>query len=96
MGVKTFNDGPFDPARCAAACDAQTQFNAEHPRDGVSQVCRFFNAYTLLRNNVPVAMYCSFYDREWAASYATNEGQWRDGDHYTIYSSVSYTVGSPP
>ncbi|RMZ90916.1 hypothetical protein DV736_g1879, partial [Chaetothyriales sp. CBS 134916] len=48
-----WNDGqPFDPNRCAAACAAVTQFNADYLCSRAT--CRFFDTYILLDNGVPL------------------------------------------
>ncbi|GAB7343586.1 hypothetical protein MBLNU457_1588t1 [Dothideomycetes sp. NU457] len=90
MGYKLFQNQPFDIALCAAACSAQTQYNLAHPpQDGQPMTCQFFNTYILLKNGENVGQYCSLYNETWAPSYATNYGQYRGSDHYTIDHSYS-------
>ncbi|KAF1980186.1 hypothetical protein BU23DRAFT_3723 [Bimuria novae-zelandiae CBS 107.79] len=93
-GMKLYNDGPFDPSVCAAACQAQTKFDKEVLVDseGNYRACNFFNAYVLLKNDVPQGTYCSFYTREWDPSYAVNTGYFWESDVYKVVSSFSYTL----
>ncbi|KAI4122903.1 MAG: hypothetical protein LQ338_005555 [Usnochroma carphineum] len=80
----------YDPSTCAADCNAQTAYNKRHPAaDGSYQTCSFFNAYVLSVNGVPQGLYCSMYTQVWAASYATNYGQYRGTDRYS-YSIVLF------
>ncbi|KAF1834143.1 hypothetical protein BDW02DRAFT_598499 [Decorospora gaudefroyi] len=88
--VKTFPaDDPFDAQRCAQACEAETQFNLDHLNGRA--ICRFFNFYMSLKNGLPDQQVCALYTQAWDASYATNEGQWRGDDHYTITGSYAFT-----
>jgi hypothetical protein len=99
MGYKLFNDGaPFDPGRCAAACTAQTAYNIAHPpSDGSApMLCNFVNTYILNDNGVSQGQYCSLYNETWDASYATNFGQTRGSDIYTIDDSYSYSNATSP
>lgn len=100
MGFKLFTDGVFDAAKCSAACDAQSKYNLQHPpKTGSPQICRFFNTYILFKNNVAQGQYCSLYSQPWNSSYATNTGQYRGSDRYTISYSFSYynsTDNQPP
>ncbi|KAI8317307.1 hypothetical protein K4K59_008606 [Colletotrichum sp. SAR11_240] len=92
MGSKIFTNGPFDPKLCAAACTAQSEYNLRHPpKNAPAQTCQFFNTFFVLKNGVPEGQYCSLYSKSWDASYATNNGQYRGSDHYTISYSFSYT-----
>lgn len=93
MGVHIFTDTPFDPALCAAACTATSQFNLEHPPSDGSEprTCNFFNTFILLMNGQVQGQYCSMYTRAWDNSYATNNGQWRGEDHFTIQYSFTYS-----
>lgn len=86
-------DQGFNPQTCASACTAQSEYNQQHPAaDGTYQICAFFNAYVLSDNGVPQGLYCSLYNETWGPSYATNYGQYRDSDHYTVSDSYSYTL----
>jgi hypothetical protein len=92
-GMRLFNSGPFDPSLCAAACEAQTQFDKEHLADanGEYKPCNFFNAYVLTNKGVPIGTYCSLYTQSWDSSYATNTGS---GD-YSVLCSASYSATTP-
>ena len=52
----------------------------------------FFNAYVLSENGVPQGLYCSLYNETWGPSYATNYGQYRGNDEYSVSDSYSYSV----
>ncbi|KAI4196366.1 MAG: hypothetical protein LQ350_006617 [Teloschistes chrysophthalmus] len=83
----------YDPATCAAACKATTAYDSRHPAaDGTFATCAFFNAYVLSQNAVPQGLYCSMYTKAWDPSYATNYGQYRGSDRYTVSRSYSYTL----
>ena len=50
MGYKFFNDGPFSVEACAAACDAQTEYNIAHPpSSGYVPLCAAFGTYLLTK-----------------------------------------------
>jgi hypothetical protein len=93
-GMKLYNEGPFDPTLCAAACQAQTVFDREHlvAADGTYKPCNFFTAYILTKNDVPQGTYCSFYTREWDSSYAVNTGYFWEQDVYSVKNTVAYTL----
>ncbi|KAL8692578.1 MAG: hypothetical protein Q9218_002426 [Villophora microphyllina] len=83
----------YTPSTCAAACQAQTGYNSRHPAaDGTYATCSFFDAYVLSENAAPQGLYCSLYSKSWAPSYATNYGQYRGSDRYTVSRSYSYTL----
>ncbi|KAF2194800.1 hypothetical protein K469DRAFT_510701, partial [Zopfia rhizophila CBS 207.26] len=94
MGFKIFPDGSFDPALCAAACTATSNYNIAHPpATGEPRTCRSFNAYILLKNGNVEGQYCSLfgmYTRAWDSSHATNSGQYHGSDSYTVQNSVGY------
>ena len=94
LGYKLFTGTPFDPRLCSAACDAQTVYNfAYPPSDGTKpKACLFFNTYLLSMNGINQGQYCSMYTQAWGTKYATNDGQWRGTDHYTI--SYSFAFGN--
>ena len=95
MGVKIFSTGPFDAGRCAAACTAQSEYNLRHPpRTGSPKTCQFFNTYVLYKNREPVGQYCSLYNETWAPAFATNKGQTRGSDKYTISYSFTFSNGT--
>ena len=94
---KSWNDGsPFDPARCAAACEAESQYNIDHLCS--RSICRFFNTYILVKNGVAQGQICALYTRSWDSSYATNYGEHStDGaDEYTRTSSYTYSNHTDP
>ncbi|KAL8905525.1 MAG: hypothetical protein Q9207_002587 [Kuettlingeria erythrocarpa] len=83
----------YTPTTCADACNAQTGYNSRHPNaDGSYATCSFFNAYVLSQNAIPQGLYCSLYSKTWAPSYATNRGQYRGTDRFTVSRSYSYTL----
>jgi hypothetical protein len=96
MGAKIFT-GVWSVAQCSQYCDAQTKYNlATAPKDGTpAKVCKFFNTYLLtakMANGqvVPQGQYCSLYTEAWPIKYATNGGQWRGQDQYTVDYSFGY------
>lgn len=91
---KTFDDGKYDPANCAKLCQAQTAYNKAHPAQGATtyKACNYFNAYVLLKNGVPQGTYCSLYTKPFDATYASNGGQTRGSDVYTIAESFGFTL----
>ncbi|KAK4624866.1 uncharacterized protein CLAFUR5_05412 [Fulvia fulva] len=92
MGVKIFQGKPFDTGLCAAACTAQSKYNREHPgKNGYFQTCQFFNTYVLYNGTTAVGQYCSLYNETWPASFATNVGQWRGKDYFSIGYSYSFS-----
>jgi len=38
-----------------------------------------------------VGQYCSMYNETWSSSFATNKGQWRGNDHFTIGYSYAFS-----
>lgn len=90
--------GIWDVNQCSQYCDAQTKYNlATAPKDGTpAKVCKFFNTYLLtakMANGqvVPQGQYCSLYTEAWPIKYATNGGQWRGQDQYTVDYSFGYS-----
>ncbi|KAL1655473.1 hypothetical protein SLS61_001937 [Didymella pomorum] len=95
MGMRLLTDNaPFDPQRCAAICDATSQYNIDHPGDPSvpPRLCKFYNTYILNKNYISQGQACSMYTQYWNPSvYATNDGQWDgQGNRYTISSSVFF------
>lgn len=96
MGMRLLTDNaPFDPQRCAAICDATSQYNIDHPGDDPSKaprLCKFYNTYILNKNYISQGQACSMYTQYWEPLvYATNDGQWDgQGNRYTISSSVFF------
>ena len=87
----------YEPQTCANACTGQTTYNSFHTNpDGTYQTCVFFNAYVLSENGVPQGLYCSLYNETWTRDYATNYGQYRGSDRYTVSRSYSYALTNPP
>lgn len=95
--MRLFNDGPFDPAVCAAACEAQTEFDKKHLVDsnGEYKPCNFFTSYILTKNGVPLGTYCALYTQSWDLSYATNTGYTSGSDEYKVVCAASYSVTNP-
>jgi hypothetical protein len=95
MGMRLLTDNaPFDPERCAAICDATTQYNIQHPEAGKApRLCKFYNTYILNKNYISQGQACSMYTQYWDPNlYATNDGQWDgQGNHYTISSSTFFS-----
>lgn len=95
-GMKLFNNNPYDPALCAAACQAQTDYNVKHPaKDGSYKTCNFFTSYVLTKNDLPLGTYCAFYTRTWDTSYAVNSGYWYGTDKYSVRNAASYEIVTP-
>ena len=92
LTVKTFNSGPFDAGQCAAACSAESDYRRTHPNaDGTFQTCQFFNTYILYNNTVPTGQICSLYNETWPATFATNAGQYRGTDKFTVNYSYGFS-----
>ncbi|KAH6613051.1 hypothetical protein C7974DRAFT_428779 [Boeremia exigua] len=95
MGMRLLTDNaPFDPQRCAAICEATTQYNIDHPEAGKApRLCKFYNTYILNKNYISQGQACSMYTQYWDPNtYATNDGQWDgQGNHYTISSSTFFS-----
>lgn len=96
MGMRLLTDNaPFDPQRCAAICDATSQYNIDHPGEDASKpprLCKFYNTYILNKNYISQGQACAMYTQHWDPSiFATNDGQWDgQGNRYTISSSVFF------
>ncbi|KAI6859842.1 glycoside hydrolase [Hortaea werneckii] len=100
MGSAIFTSGPFNVQLCADACSMKSAYNKAHPpTDGSPvQTCQFFNTYILYMNGPsnPQGQYCAMYSESWPASYATNKGQYRGSDHFTIQYSFAYSNSANP
>ncbi|KAF2994574.1 hypothetical protein E8E13_001039 [Curvularia kusanoi] len=95
-GMRLFNDNPYDPSLCAAACQAQTDYDKAHPdADGTWKPCNFFTSYILTQNGVPLGTYCSLYTRSWDSSYAVNTGYYSGSDEYDVIDVGSYEIINP-
>ncbi|KAI0894267.1 hypothetical protein F4806DRAFT_498050 [Annulohypoxylon nitens] len=91
IGSKIFTNTYFDPALCAAACDAQNQNNLSHPPNrGRPQICRFFTTYLLYKNGQPIGQYCALYTQYYDSSYATNSGTRSGGNTWDVRHAYSY------
>jgi hypothetical protein len=94
MGMRLLTDNaPFDPQRCAAICEATTQYNIDHPETGKApRLCKFYNTYILNKNYISQGQACSMYTQYWDPNtYATNDGQYDgQGNRYTISSSTFF------
>lgn len=94
-GMRLFNDNPYDPSLCAAACEAQTTYDQNHPAaDGTYKPCNFFTSYILTKNDVPLGTYCSLYTRSWDETYAVNTGYYYGDDKYSVVNAASYTAST--
>lgn len=84
MGYKLFTSGPYDPRLCKAACDAQSDFDRQHPpTDGSNTaICSAFGSYLLTKTNssgaYPQGQMCTFYTSAWDAKYAVNTASYDD------------------
>ena len=80
---------------CTAACTSQTGYNSRHPpQSGKPNVCNQVVAYVLSDENVPQGVYCAMYSESWAPNYATNYGQYRGSDYWSVSQAYSYTNGT--
>ncbi|TEY46779.1 hypothetical protein BOTCAL_0314g00160 [Botryotinia calthae] len=87
--VKTFEYGVV---ACTSACTAQTKYNSEHPpSSGHPAVCNQAVVYVLSQSNKPQGIYCSMYTEVWAPSHATNYGQWRGSEYWSVSQAYSYS-----
>ncbi|KAJ8109530.1 hypothetical protein OPT61_g7393 [Boeremia exigua] len=92
-GMRLFNDNPYDPALCAAACEAQTQYDVSHPADdGSYKTCNFFTSFVLTKNDVPLGTYCALYTQGWGSQYAVNTGYYDGDDVYSVRNAASYLI----
>lgn len=95
-GFKLYNNNPYDPTLCAAACQAQTAYDKKHPaKDGSYKVCNFFTSYILTKNEVPLGTYCSLYTRSWDETYAVNKGYKNGANTYVVRNAASYSISNP-
>ncbi|KAL8998610.1 MAG: hypothetical protein Q9169_002361 [Polycauliona sp. 2 TL-2023] len=97
MGAKLFTNVAFDTALCAAACSAQSAYDLRHPpANGLAKTCQFYNTYAMYKNDIYQGQYCTMYNQTWEAKYATNTGQTRGGDRYTMqYSYIASNATDP-
>jgi hypothetical protein len=96
LGYKLLQTGSVDPSLCAAACDAQTAYNKDHPAGTDAYACNAFGSYILTKTNstgsYQQGQMCTFYTAYWDAKYATNTGGYDDsiGAKYTYSHSSFY------
>jgi hypothetical protein len=95
-GMRLFNNNPYDPSLCAAACKAQTEFDREHLADanGNYKPCNFYTSYILTQNDVPLGTYCALYTRSWDSSLAVNTGYYYGDDKYSVICAASYEAST--
>ncbi|RAR00397.1 hypothetical protein DDE82_007308 [Stemphylium lycopersici] len=95
-GMRLFNTNPYDPSLCAAACEAQTEFDKQHivDADGNYKPCNFFTSYVLTKNGVPLGTYCALYTQEWTKEYAVNTGYYYGDDVYKVICAAGYTAST--
>jgi hypothetical protein len=98
LGYKLFQDGPYNPLLCAAACDTQTQYNMAHPpKTGKPVKCSAFGTYILTMTNktgsYQQGQMCTLYTSFWDKVYAKNTAQFDDaiGAKYTFSYSFFYS-----
>ncbi|KUJ11847.1 uncharacterized protein LY89DRAFT_653320 [Mollisia scopiformis] len=97
MGYKFFSFGqvqtyPAGVQACTLACTAQTAYNSRHPPStGKPNVCNQVVVYVLSDENDPKGIYCAMYSEEWAQNYATNYGQYRGSDYWSVSQAYAYT-----
>ncbi|KAK7995178.1 hypothetical protein PG990_013951 [Apiospora arundinis] len=73
----------YQPEKCTKACADQASYERQHPTPG--------KAPPHLPNGVAQSQVCSMYTQQWDSSKATNFGQKRGNDQYTITFSLAYT-----
>jgi hypothetical protein len=88
--VQTFEGGV---EACTAACTAQTAYNSRHPPAAPAKpnVCNQVVVYVLSNNNQPQGIQCTMYSESWAQNYATNYGQYRGNDYWSVSQAYAYT-----
>ncbi|KAF2722470.1 hypothetical protein K431DRAFT_221934 [Polychaeton citri CBS 116435] len=99
MGYKLFQSGPYDARLCAAACDAQTDYDKKHPPSDGSTVplCGAFGSYVLTLTNSTGSyvqgQMCTLYTSNWDKQYAVNTVSYDDsiGAKYTYTYSYFYS-----
>ncbi|OMP85174.1 hypothetical protein BK809_0000274 [Diplodia seriata] len=101
MGYKLFQNTPFDPTLCAAACDSQTEYNIAHPpSSGYTPFCAAFGTYLLTMTNSTGSyvqgQMCTMYTSAWGKEYAVNTASYDDsiGAKYTYSYSYFYSKSS--
>ncbi|GME50821.1 Carbohydrate-binding CenC-like protein [Neofusicoccum parvum] len=97
MGYKLLQSG-YDVNNCAAACNAQNDYNIAHPPStGITPLCAAFGSYQLrvTQNGTTgdLGQMCTFYTSNWDSKYAVNTAAYNDGigAKYTYTSSFFYS-----
>jgi hypothetical protein len=96
LGYKLLQAGSVDPNLCAAACDAQTAYNAKHPTATDPYPCNAFGSYILTKTNstgsYQQGQMCALYTAYWDAKFAKNTGSSDPsiGAKYTYSHSTFY------
>lgn len=98
LGYKLLKAGSVDPRLCAAACDAQTEYNKAHPASETSTpvACNAFGSYILTKSNstgsYQQGQMCTFYTAFWDRKFAVNTASYDDavGVKYTYSYSSFY------
>ncbi|KAH7032684.1 uncharacterized protein B0I36DRAFT_347865 [Microdochium trichocladiopsis] len=97
MGYKIYQDQPFDPRLCGAACDAQTEYNIAHPPStGKAAKCGAFGTYLVQKTTSSgtwiLGQMCTLYTSTYNATLATNTGRTDpDRTQWTISASFFYS-----
>jgi len=88
--VQTFANGV---SACTAACTSQTAYNSRHPPAAPKKpnVCNQVVVYVLSDENQPQGIYCAMYSEQWDRFYATNYGQYRGSDFWSVSQAYAYT-----
>ena len=96
-GMRLFNNNPYDPSLCAAACQAQGEWDSQHHKeDGSYKPCNFFTSYILTKNGVPLGTYCALYTNSWLEDkYAVNTGYYYGDDVYSVVFAAGYSATNP-
>ncbi|KAH7039813.1 uncharacterized protein B0I36DRAFT_390567 [Microdochium trichocladiopsis] len=95
LGYKLYRNQPFDSRLCAAACDAQTAYNIEHPpSSGKPALCGGFGTYLLHKTNSAgssiVGQMCTLYTSAHDAEHATNTAEHSGDTKFTYSNSFFY------
>lgn len=84
-----FFPGPYNPNACY---DYAMSLNSANKQAGLSQSCKYFNAYYLNKNGKPHGTYCNLYNSELDNSWATYTGGMSGGDKYECKQSWGFTI----
>lgn len=88
--VQTYANGVVS---CMAASTSQTAYNSRHPPKAPAKAiaCNQVVVYVLSDENQPQGIYCAMYTQQWAPNYATNYGQYRGSDYWSVSQAYAYT-----